>query len=71
MDLIFKDRKSVYPNRYKVTPTSGESYYVYLERADEPSETGTPLNAATFNGLVEGLQDLIREELGVIENGSY
>lgn len=49
MAIIFEDRKSAYPNRYKITPLSGNSYYAFLERADEPSVVGTPLNAETFN----------------------
>lgn len=53
MSFVFEDRKSNYPYRYKVTPLSGESYYVYLERADEPTVAGTPLNADTFNTILK------------------
>lgn len=59
MEIVFKDRQSAYPNRYKVTPQTGSSYYVYLERADEPIEVGTPLNAETFNGWVAEVADEI------------
>lgn len=52
MSFVFEDRKSNYPHRYKITPLSGESYYVYLERADEPTVVGTPLNADTFNTIL-------------------
>lgn len=55
MATVFKDRQSTYPNRYKVTTDSGESYYVTLERADEPTEAGTPLNAVTFNTMLSEL----------------
>ena len=51
MSTIFVDRESAYPNRYLVTPNSGEPYYILLERADEPVTPGTPLNAETFNGM--------------------
>lgn len=48
----FVDRQSVYPNRYKITRADGSSEYITLERADEPTVVGTPLNAATFNKLI-------------------
>ena len=47
------DRQSAKPNRFKVTTDDGSSYYVTLERADEPTVEGTPLNAATLNPLFE------------------
>lgn len=43
------DRVSAYPNRYVITDENGNTSYVYLERADEPTVPGTPLNAETFN----------------------
>ena len=47
---MFVDRKPTRPNRYKVTPENGaEPYYITLERADEPTEVGTALNAAMLN----------------------
>ncbi len=47
---MFFDRKPTLPNRYRVTPENGGTpYYVTLERADEPTEEGTALNAATLN----------------------
>lgn len=49
---MFIDRKPTRPNRYKVTPENGEAYYVTLERADEPTEEGTPINAGTLNSLM-------------------
>lgn len=49
---MFVDRKPTRPNRYKITRDNGESYYVTLERADEPIEEGTMLNAATLNELL-------------------
>lgn len=47
--MAFEDRKANRPNRYKVTPESGSAYYVTLERADEPTVLGTPINAETLN----------------------
>lgn len=50
---MFIDRKPTRPNRYKLTPEGGGGViYVTLERADEPSVEGTPLNAATLNTLL-------------------
>lgn len=57
MSIEFKDRVSAYPNRYLVTKEDGSNYYVTLERADEPTNPGTPLNAATMNQLA-ALTDL-------------
>jgi hypothetical protein len=52
MSIEFKDRVSTYPNRYLVTLENGTNYYAILERADEPTNPGTPLNASTLNQLV-------------------
>lgn len=50
---MFIDRKPTRPNRYKITPESGGTpYYVTIERADEPTVEGTPLNAASLNALL-------------------
>lgn len=49
MAITFEDRVSTRPYRYKVTPDSGSPYYVTLERADQPSKVGTPLNASVLN----------------------
>lgn len=50
---MFVDRKPTRPNRYKVTPENGGTpYYVVLERADNPTVEGTPLNATTLNALL-------------------
>jgi hypothetical protein len=50
---LFKDRKPTLPNRYRVVPENGGTpYYVTLERADEPTEEGTALNAATLNNFL-------------------
>ena len=52
MSNLFKDRQPTYPNRYKITNTDGTSYFVTLERADEPTEEGTVLNATMLNKLL-------------------
>ena len=59
MSFVFTDRVSAYPYRYLVTPEQGEPYYITLERADEPTTVGTPLNAETFNQLITDLENSI------------
>lgn len=51
----FEDRQSTYPNRYRWTEADGNSGYFTLERADDPTVAGTPLNAETFNAFIEEL----------------
>lgn len=46
---MFTDRKPTRPNRYKITPEDGVAFFGTLERADEATVEGTPLNAATLN----------------------
>lgn len=53
----FTDRQSAYPNRYKITRADGTFEFVTLERADEPTVAGTPLNAETFNTMLAGLSE--------------
>lgn len=52
MSNLFTDRQPVYPNRYKITDEDGNSYFVIMERADEPTVVGTPLNATMLNKLL-------------------
>ena len=53
--MIFEDRISAYPGRYKLTDESGNVSYVTLTRADEPVVEGTPLNANSFTQMQEEL----------------
>lgn len=43
-----RDRSPTKPNRMLVIPENGSAYYAEITRADEPTDTGTPLNKATF-----------------------
>lgn len=43
-----KDRVPTQPGRVKLTHADGTSEYATLERADEPTQTGTPINKATL-----------------------
>ena len=49
--MEWKDRVPSYPNRRKITYEDGRVEYVTIEMADEPIETGTPLNKANFERL--------------------
>lgn len=51
--MKFIDRASAYPNRYLMIAEDGNTSRVILERADEPTVVGTPLNAETFNTLLK------------------
>ena len=56
MVLEFKDRVPQKPGRVKITPENGTAYYATIERADEPIEPGTPLNAGNFNKMIAMIQ---------------
>lgn len=43
-----QDRIPTYPGRVKLTPVTGEENIYDMERADEPTQVGTPLNKATL-----------------------
>ena len=48
------DRVPTYPGRWKITKEDGSYEYVTMERADEPTVEGTPVNAANMNALEKG-----------------
>lgn len=62
--MVFEDRVSAYPNRYMLTDENGNVSYVILERADEPVTPGTPLNAETFNTILEKFSVLSEDQYG-------
>ena len=67
MSIVFADREAAYPHKYKVIPADGSAeYFVVLERADEPLTPGTPLNAETFNNMVDDYEALHRENENAI-----
>lgn len=52
MAINWQDRVPTRPNRMKITPENGgASWYGTIERADEPSVEGTPVNAANLNAM--------------------
>lgn len=79
-----KDRISTYPGRVKMTPVSGQTNVYTMERVDQPSQAGTPLNKNTFlkdaTAALFGLTDsavpddvlsMIGSHYGRIVTGSY
>lgn len=66
MGIIFKDRQANRPNRYKATPDSGNEYYVTLERADEPTELGTPLSAENLNQFYSDVNKPTASMIGAV-----
>ena len=57
-----KDRKAQYPGRYRISKVTNGVYD--LERADEPIEEGTPLNAVNL------LSDATAEKLGLTSDAT-
>lgn len=64
-----KDRVSTYPGRVKLTKTNGSSEYVTLERADAPTQEGTPINRELFESIKADLNDKF-SKLGGSLNGN-
>ena len=52
-----KDRVPTYPGRVKLTRTNGTSEYCTLERADAPTQEGTPINKALFDSIEADIDD--------------
>lgn len=64
-----KDRVSTYPGRVKLTKANGSSEYVTLERADAPTQDGTPINKALFDSIKDDLSGKV-SKLGDTLNGN-
>ncbi len=45
------DRVPTRPGRVKITHSNGTVEYVTIERADEPTQAGTPLNKVLFDSI--------------------
>lgn len=59
-----QDRVSASPGRVLITPESGEAYYATIERADNPTVEGTPLNKASL------LTDATASDYGISANAT-
>lgn len=64
-----KDRVSTYPGRVLLTRADGSSEYVTLQRADVPSQEGTPLNKVLFDSINDDLEGRV-SKLGDTMNGN-
>lgn len=53
IEFKFKDRVPRHAGRVKMTPVDGQPDTFVMERADEPTEEGTPLDKALFNSIVQ------------------
>lgn len=51
-EVNFKDRVPLHPGWVKLTPVVGTTDTFVMERADDPTEEGTPLDKATFNSII-------------------
>lgn len=66
-----EDRVSTYPGRVKLTRTDGSSEYVTLERADSPTQEGTPINKALFDSIGADLEGKANMIDGEVPTASY
>ena len=48
-----KDRIPTKPNRIRIIPEGGASFYASWERADQPIQEGTPINKYLFDSIDE------------------
>lgn len=51
-EVNFKNRVPTNPGRVTLTPVPGSINTYTMERADNPTEEGTPLNKAVFNSII-------------------
>ena len=52
------DRVAQNPGRVKLTPVSGQTNVYDMERADNPSVVGTPINKALFDSIANDINAL-------------
>lgn len=53
IEVDFKDRVPTHAGRVRMTPVDGQPDLFIMERADEPTETGTPIDKATFDSIIK------------------
>lgn len=64
-----KDRVPTYPGRVKLIKADGTFEYVILERADAPTQEGTPINRALFESINADVSGKV-SKLGDTMNGN-
>lgn len=70
MAVKWVDRVPTNPNRMKITPENGSPYYATVERADNPSVEGTPVNARNLNAMQEAAGLTAHKTVYVATTGS-
>ena len=53
IETEFVDRVPAHPGRITLTPVTGQANTYDMARADGPTETGTPLDKATFDSMTK------------------
>lgn len=53
IEFDFKDRVPTHAGRIKLTPVSGQTDLFTMERADEPTVEGTPIDKAAFDSIIQ------------------
>ena len=53
MAIKWVDRVATHPGRVQLTPVQGQTNIYDMERADEPTVAGTPINAANLNAMLQ------------------
>lgn len=53
IEVDFKDRIPTHAGRVKLTPVSGQPDLFTMERADDPTEKGTPIDKATLESITK------------------
>ena len=55
MAINWVDRVATHPGRVQLTPVQGQTNIYDMERADEPTVAGTPVNAANLNAMQKNM----------------
>ena len=55
MAIKWVDRVATHPGRVQLTPVQGQTNIYDMERADEPTVAGTPVNAANLNAMQKNI----------------
>lgn len=71
MAVKWVDRVPTRANRVRIIPEDGSApYYAVMERADEPSVVGTPVNAANLNAMQDAVGLTENKTIYVATTGS-
>lgn len=75
IEVDFKDRIPTHAGRIKLTPVSGQPDTFTMERADDPTEEGTPIDKATLESIIKSrltgrfyLPEVARIEVGTVDS---